>query len=83
MKSVQVRTRGEEGSEIGDFTAYVLYGYPLNVFLQNEKSEFFLLSEEKKTILELKISGNGINKGLGVNFAIILKNYRITTAKSV
>ena len=48
MKSVQVRTRGEEGSEIGDFTAYVLYGYPLNVFLQNEKSEFFLLSEEKK-----------------------------------
>ena len=29
MKSVQVRTRGEGGSEIGDFTAYVLYGCPL------------------------------------------------------
>ena len=29
MKSLQVRTRGEGGSEIGDFTAYVLYGCPL------------------------------------------------------
>ena len=32
MKSVQVRTRGMRGgggSEIGDFTAYVLYGCPL------------------------------------------------------
>ena len=29
MKSVQVPTRGEGGSEIGDFTAYVLYGCPL------------------------------------------------------
>ena len=29
MKSVQVHTRREGGSEIGDFTAYVLYGCPL------------------------------------------------------
>ena len=26
-------------------------------------SEFFLTSEEKKTIIELKIGGSGINKG--------------------
>ena len=39
MESVRVRTRGEGGSEIGDFTAYVLYGCPL-IFL------FFL---EKQT----------------------------------
>ena len=29
MKSIQVHTRGEWGSEIGNFTAYVLYGCPL------------------------------------------------------
>ena len=29
MKSVQEHTRGEGGSEIGNFTAYVLYGCPL------------------------------------------------------
>ena len=36
MKSVQMRTRGwgggGGGSEIGDFTAYVLYGCPLTEY---------------------------------------------------
>ena len=32
-------------------------------FYQTKKiDELFLMSEEKKTILELKISGNGINE---------------------
>ena len=31
MKSVQVHTRGEGVSEIGDFIAYVLYGCPLTL----------------------------------------------------
>ena len=36
MKSVQVRTRGGGGSEIGDFTAYVLYGCPLTTFFADQ-----------------------------------------------
>ena len=31
-------------------------------FYKTKEINEFLLSEEKKTILELKISGNGINK---------------------
>ena len=40
MKSVQVRTRGEGGSEIGDFTAYVLYGCPLIMVQQNSNQKY-------------------------------------------
>ena len=51
MKSVQVRTRGEGASGIGDFTAYILYGCPLShlhgdlaiVLLKAEKHVSFKL----------------------------------------
>ena len=34
----------------------------MGFYKTKEINEFFLLGEEKKTILELKISGNGINE---------------------
>ena len=34
----------------------------MGFYKTKEIDGFFLMSEEKKTILELKISGNGINK---------------------
>ena len=39
----------------------------MGFYKTKEIDEFFLMSEEKKTILELKISGNGINEG-SLNF---------------
>ena len=43
----------------------------INGFLQNEvKHQLFPMSEEKKTILELKISGSEINEG-SVNFEVL------------
>ena len=44
------------------------------------------MREEKKTTLELKVSGSGINEGslfLNAETAIILKNYLGTTARNV
>ena len=36
----------------------------INGFLQNKaENQFFPMSEEKKTVLELKISGSGIHEG--------------------
>ena len=35
----------------------------INKFLQKEKNEFFLMNEEKKTMLKLKINESGINEG--------------------
>ena len=35
----------------------------INGLLQNEKSEFFLITEERKTLLELNINGSGIDEG--------------------
>ena len=60
--------------------------WTINGFPQNEKSKFFLRKEEKKTTLELKVSGSGINEGsliLNAETAIILKNYLSTTARNV
>ena len=43
----------------------------INEFLQNEaEHQLFPMSEEKKTILGLKISGSGINEG-SVNFEVL------------
>ena len=43
----------------------------INGFLQNEaEHQLSSMSEEKKTILELKISGSGINEG-SVNFEVL------------
>ena len=38
MKNVQVRTRGEGMSKIGDFTAYVLYGCPLTIIYHMKRN---------------------------------------------
>ena len=43
----------------------------INWFLQNKaEHQLFPMSEGKKTILELKISGSGINEG-SVNFEVL------------
>ena len=43
----------------------------INRFLQNKaEHQLFPMSEEKKTMLELKISGSGINEG-SVNFEVL------------
>ena len=43
----------------------------INGFLRNEaEHQFFPMSEEKKTLLELKISGSGVNEG-SLNFEVL------------
>ena len=43
----------------------------INGFLQNEaEHQFFPMNEEKKTLLELKISGSGVNEG-SLNFEVL------------
>ena len=52
MKSVQVRTRGEGGSETGDFTAYVLYGCPrklLSLLFEKSLGNFYCTELWKKS----------------------------------
>ena len=38
----------------------------INGFLEIGKSEFFLINEENKTILEVNISGSRINEGSAI-----------------
>ena len=49
MKSVQVCTRGEGESEIGDFTAYVLYGCPHTfTYMEKHACKFSIFQVLKK-----------------------------------
>ena len=46
-------------------------------FLENEaEHQLFPMSEKKKTILELKISGSGINEG-SVNFEVLTNRLKL------
>ena len=88
MKSVQVRTRGEGASEIGDFTAYVLYGCPLNIKrnlvlkIENLKDEITSIRKDieptfDKNLIETSNQHGGENQKLNDKIKLLETDKKI------